>query len=159
MIGSNRNGLYYLMHKDDIVTMVEIDPVSGQITRVGTKVRRELLPPGGSMSPDDLRAWWIRRAVPAGQGMIQKILQRQGIPSPQAYLMMNCGLSLSDHYWIRPVESSLEWEDVNLFTNDFRDDIGEMQFIHGDDGYETLDLTGISVFYPISAEDSRLYRR
>jgi hypothetical protein len=86
MIGSNRNGLYYLMHKDDIVTMVEIDPVSGQITRVGTKVRRELLPPGGSMSPDDLRAWWNRRAVPARQGMIRKILQRQGIPSPQAYL-------------------------------------------------------------------------
>ena len=159
MIGSNRNGLYYLMHKDDIVTMVEIDPVSGQITRVGTKVRRELLPPGGSMSPDDLRAWWNRRAVPARQGMIRKILQRQGIPSPQAYLMMNCGLSLSDHYWIRPVESGLEWEDVNLFTNGFRDDIGEMQFAHGGDGYETLDLTGISVFYPSASTQGELRKK
>ena len=96
--------------------MVEIDPVSGLITRVGTKVRMEPFPPGGSMSPDDLRAWWIRRAVPAGQGRFRKILQRQEFPSPQAYLMMNCRLSLSDHYWIRSVESSLEWEDVNLFT-------------------------------------------
>ena len=49
MIGDSGSGLYYLLHKDDIVTMVEMDPVSGQITRVGTKVRKELLPPGGSL--------------------------------------------------------------------------------------------------------------
>lgn len=159
MIGDSGSGLYYLLHKDDIVTMVEMDPVSGQITRVGTKVRKELLPPGGSMSPDALRAWWVRRAVPARQGMIRNILQQQGIPSTQTYLMMNCGLSLSDHYWIRPVESSLGWEDVNLFTNDFRDDIGEMQFLHGDDGYETLDLTGISVFYPSASTQGELQKK
>lgn len=46
----------------------------------------------------------------------------------QEYLVKNLGLSLTDHYWIKPLDMELGWADVNLFTNDFRDPVGDMQF-------------------------------
>ncbi len=38
------------------------------------------------------------------------------------------GLSLSDHYWIKPYNKNIVWEDVNFFDNDFSDDIGDVLF-------------------------------
>ena len=117
--------LYYLMHKDDIVTIVEIDQISGSITKVASKVKKELLPLGANLSQDDLRSWWKRRAVPIQQGTIEMILKNQGISNAQSFLTRSYGLSLMDHYWIKPLDSPFCWKQVNLFTNDFRDDIGE----------------------------------
>lgn len=47
MSGEN---MYYLMHDEEIVAVVEIEEISGSITRVSSKVRKELLPPGGIFS-------------------------------------------------------------------------------------------------------------
>lgn len=147
------------MHRDDVVTMVEIDTVSGNIVKTAPKARQELLPPGGNLSQDDLRNWWNRRAVPGTQGMIQRILDRYQIPSSQYFLTMNLGLSLSDHYWIRPVDRELSWEQINLFTNDFRDDIGELQFAQGEEEEKTLDLVGTTVFYPSASTQGELRKK
>jgi hypothetical protein len=38
------------------------------------------------------------------------------------------GLSLSDHYWIRPEKSSLRWENVNYYVHEFSEDIGDALF-------------------------------
>ena len=37
-------------------------------------------------------------------------------------------LSLSDHYWVKPVGSDLAWREVNYFDNDFSDDVGDVLF-------------------------------
>jgi len=34
-------------------------------------------------------------------------------------------LSLSDSYWIKPINQKLSWSTVNFFENDFTDDVGE----------------------------------
>lgn len=44
---------YYLMHQDDVVALLSIDNISGSIVKVGKKVRKELLPPGGNLSAND----------------------------------------------------------------------------------------------------------
>lgn len=120
--------LYSLMHRDDPVCAISIDAVSGAILRVSKPVNPELLPLGGCIDPAMLRKWWQRRAVPVGQGKIQRILEQMGIATPQEYLVKNLGLSLTDHYWIKPLNMELGWKDINLFTNDFRDPVGDMQF-------------------------------
>ena len=119
---------YYLMHKDDEVVMVTIDDVTGAMLRVGPQLKPELLPLGGRKSTDELRSWWQRRAVPVSQGIIQRYLEQMGLPTPQAYLVRNLGLSLSDHYWIKHADAELTWSDVSLFSNDFRDPVGELSF-------------------------------
>ena len=120
--------LYSLMHRDDPVCAISIDTVSGVILRASRPVNPELLPLGGSIDSAMLKKWWQRRAVPVGQGKIQHILEQMGIATPQEYLVKNLGLSLTDHYWIKPLDMELGWGDINLFTNDFRDPIGDMQF-------------------------------
>lgn len=38
------------------------------------------------------------------------------------------GLSLSDHYWIRPFGTGIRWGEVNFFDNGFSYDLGDMLF-------------------------------
>lgn len=59
---------------------------------------------------------------------IRKILEQLNIATPQEYLVKNLGLSLTDHYWIKPLDADLGWSAVTLFTNVFRDPVGDMQF-------------------------------
>ena len=120
--------IYFLMHKDDVAATVTIDDVTGAMLRVAPQTQPELLPLGGRKSPDELRGWWQRRAVPVSQGIVQRYLEQMGLPTPQAYLVRNLGLSLSDHYWINPVDAALSWQDVSLFSNDFRDPVGALSF-------------------------------
>ncbi len=133
---------FVLMHRDDPVCALTIDEGSGAILRVSKPANPELLPLGGNKDAASLRAWWQRRAVPVSQGRIMQILEKVGIPSTQSYLVKNWGLSLADHYWIKPLDSPLGWEEINLFQNSFRDPVGELQF---------SDAIGASVELPQNA--------
>lgn len=120
---------FSLMHRDDPVCAITMDADSGVMLRVSRPVHPELLPLGGNMDAQKLRGWWQRRAVPVSQGKIMRILEKAGFSSTQKYLVRNWGLSLTDHYWIKPLDAELGWADVNLFTNAFRDPVGDMQFL------------------------------
>ena len=119
---------YYLMHRNDIVATLSFDEITGSILTMGRKCDANLLPPGGNRSFVDLRKWWERRAVPLSQGNIRMLLDTNRIATTQNYLLLNLGLSLTDHYWINPVDRFYRWEEVNLFTNDFKDEFGEFRF-------------------------------
>ena len=110
---------YELMHKDDAVASLQLDDLSGAILKVTPGTNPELLPLGGSQGADSLRKWWLRRAVPISQGNVAALLQQEDIPSTQSLLVQNLGLSLSDHYWIKPNGSELTWKDVSPFSNAF----------------------------------------
>jgi hypothetical protein len=148
--------MYSLMHRDDPVCAITIDPVSGAILRVSKPMHPELLPLGGCVDSATLKKWWQRRAVPIGQGKIQRILEQLGITTPQEYLVKNLGLSLTDHYWIKPLDMELGWNDINLFTNDFRDPVGEMQF--GQESGENMELP-VGAFSPSSSVQGELKKK
>lgn len=148
--------LYCFMHRDDPVCAISIDPVSGAILRVSKPMNPELLPLGGSMDSAMLKKWWKRRAVPVSQGKIQRILEQMGIATPQEYLVRNLGLSLTDHYWIKPLDMELGWKDVNLFTNDFRDPVGDMQFGRNLDVIQDLP---VDAFSPSSSTQGDLTKK
>jgi len=147
--------MFYLMHRNDPVCTVSIDPVTGAMLRVSQKKEQELLPLGGALDVQMLRKWWQRRAVPVGQGKIQRILEQMGITTPQEYLVKNLGLSLTDHYWIKPLDMALGWEDINLFTNDFRDPVGDMQF---EDSAAPIELPA-NAFSPSSSVQGELRKK
>lgn len=151
--------IYYLMHKNDVVTMIEIDEVSGSIIDVAHQIKKELLPPGGNLNKADLKSWWKRRAVPAEQAHIKELLLQKGLSTTQAYLTQNLGLSLSDHYWIKPVQSELAWEDVNLFSNNFKDEINELDFSDLRNKDKKIDLREQTTFYPSASVQGELQKK
>lgn len=148
--------MYSLMHRDEPVCAITIDTVSGAIIRVSRPVNPELLPLGGCIDSAALKKWWQHRAVPIGQGKIQRILEQLGITTPQEYLVRNLGLSLTDHYWIKPLDMELGWGDINLFTNDFRDPVGDMQL--GQDVNEILELPA-NAFSPSASVQGELRKK
>lgn len=158
--GMNSVREYYLMHRNDIVTTLSIDESNGYIIRVGESGDYRLLPLGGRMSQEHLKRWWQQRAVPVNQGNIKMQLRENHIPTPQNLLLSNLGLSLTDHYWVNPVDKMYEWSDVNLFTNDFKDEIGEFQFKDSlSDGNLLLNLRNKTVFYPSASLQGELQKK
>ncbi|MBR5136799.1 MAG: excisionase [Clostridia bacterium] len=147
---------YVLMHRDEGVCVLVIDEISGAILRVSRLINLHLVPLGGKIDVAMLKKWWQRRAVPIGQGKIQRILERLGIATPQGYLVKNLGLSLTDHYWIKPIDMELGWKDINLFTNDFKDPVGDMQF--GQLEENVLDLQA-NTFSPSSSLQGELRKK
>lgn len=119
---------FFLMHKNDAVTVLNIDVDSGTIIQTAKHVVPELLPLGGRLSEKELRKWWNRRAIPSGRIGVETLLSQFKMQSVGSLLVRNLALSLTDHYWIKPYDSDLTWEQVNLYENDFFDIVGAFQF-------------------------------
>ena len=66
-----------------------------------------------------LNAWFTGRGIPHNRRDVDCLLQNLGVRSSEELLNKAYALSLSDQYWLKEEGSSLEWETVNFFTNDF----------------------------------------
>ena len=135
---------YTLMHKEIPVVDIELDDASGAITRVDDVHNAAHIPIGIAYKNDildrkALNKWWYGRSIPASRQGIQQALAILRIGSTQELIDKSYGLSLSDQYWIKEKGSSLEWAEINFFTNDFSRDIGDILF-GGHSSSEKIDL-------------------
>jgi hypothetical protein len=121
------------MHKSIEVADVEIDESAVAVVNIGTVHNPEHIPLGvrtlkGGIDRDELNDWLRGRSIPASRSGIWDLYTRLGRNSTE-YLILKCyALSLSDHYWVRPKGSGLDWADINFFQNGFSKDVGEMLF-------------------------------
>ena len=63
--------------------------------------------------------WFRGRGIPSWRKDLEKLLDKLGVSSSVELLNKSYGLSLSDQYWLKDVNSAIKWEDINFFTNDF----------------------------------------
>ena len=124
---------YTLMHKDIPVVEIALDDGGTKITRVGELYHGEDLPVGVPITWDKadraaLNAWWTDRFIPSARSGLVDALSQLGFPNPQQVISRNLGLSLSDHYWVKPASSNLSWHNVNFFENPFSEDVGDSLF-------------------------------
>lgn len=128
---------FILMNKNTPVLKLEIDE-KGNIHKVVEKICPEYLPIGFSkeyLNKSMLNDWWSGRCIPASRDGLQEALASMNLSTPNELIAKNFGLSLSDQYWMKPVNSHLKWKEINFFTNDFSDDVGEALIsgeFHGD---------------------------
>lgn len=114
---------YLLMRKDEAVTICEITDNGTMIAYAENYRNPELAPLEYRASKDHIARWWKSRQIPIGQGRVEEMLRQRGLAAPGEFLIRNLGLSLTDYYWMKPVDSALRWADVNLYDNDFRENI------------------------------------
>jgi hypothetical protein len=155
---TDRLAKYTLMHGTVPVAGLELDRETGFIQKLGGIAAPEHLPVGvsrkkGLADRGALNAWWADRAIPMSRTGIHKALDTLGLASPGTLLLRCCGLSLSDHYWLRPENSDLSWERINFYQNAFSDDIGDVLF--GAD----RDAGSLDYFSPDSSCDGNLKKR
>lgn len=79
---------------------------------------------GGSINRADLNEWWIDRSIPYSRDGLYRVLMDLNLSNTQSLLDKSFGLSLSDQYWICPIDSGLTWNDVNFFDKSFSEDMG-----------------------------------
>lgn len=63
--------------------------------------------------------WFRSRGIPSWRKDLEKLLDKLGVSSSDELLNKSYGLSLSDQYWLKKINSDVKWEDINFFTNDF----------------------------------------
>ena len=115
---------YYLMWKNEIITLLQFDD-NGKLTAYSRNISEsamDIAPLAYRSTPEKwLYKWWEERSIPVTRDQLKKVLSGAGFSTPEQYLIKNLGLSLTDYYWIKPVDSNLTWNKVNLFDNDFHD--------------------------------------
>jgi hypothetical protein len=132
---------YILMHGKIPVAEIEVFEETSAILKIGEVFAPEHIPVGidfinGKINRGDLNAWWSGRAIPASRQNFREAMQELGVTSAEKLLTKCFGLSLSDQYWVNPIDKPLEWEKINFFDNSFSKDVGNALFgmnIQGDE--------------------------
>lgn len=113
---------YILMHKDIPITFLSFSETGDILYCAEKKINKEHIPVICSEGNVSIEAWWKERAIPHTRSNLSAMLKAKGYSLPEKYLLNNLGLSLTDCYWVKPLDVDLSWKDVNLFTNPFKDD-------------------------------------
>ena len=148
-----------LMHKNIEVAELIIAESAVAITDILTIHNPEHIPLGvldlkGRVDLGELNDWLKGRSIPASRSGVWNLYTSLGRNSTE-YLILKCyGLSLSDHYWIRPAGSGLVWADINFFQHDFSRDVGEMLF-----GRAPADRSNINLVSPDNTLDGWLRKK
>lgn len=120
---------YTLMHKNHKVMELTISQDCTQILHIGEIYDHQRIPVGLRIPlRTTLNNWWHRRAIPASRSGLSQALRSLHLHAPEELLTKCFGLSLSDQYWVKPVDEDMTWEQVNFFDNDFSEDVGNILF-------------------------------
>lgn len=123
---------YFLMHKTVEVAELTIDELHGGISSIDKVHNSEHFPVGvftkGKADRKELNDWWSGRSIPASRAGLTEALEKIGERDIMAVVLKGYGLSLSDHYWIKPEGTDIQWEQVNFFDHDFSEDMGNLLF-------------------------------
>lgn len=123
---------YVLMHKKIEVAELTIDETHGGISSVNKIYNPEHFPLGvydkEKADRKKLNDWWKGRSIPASRNGLRETLDKLGESDIMSIVLKSYGLSLSDHYWVKPEGQGIEWEDVNYFDNEFSEDMGNLLF-------------------------------
>jgi len=76
----------------------------------------------------NLTAFLEHRKAPKHRKHIQELLTRYGCDDLEGFLQVTHALSLNDTFWVKPVDSTLQWNDVSLYRNEFNQLISEAAF-------------------------------
>ncbi|MBR5968772.1 MAG: HipA domain-containing protein [Lachnospiraceae bacterium] len=107
---------YLLKHKNHTCGLILIDADDGKLLRF-TATDSSRTPFLGNATLPLMKKWWEARAVPGSRKMMLERIRQAGCENQYEYLAKNLGLSLTDAWWICPVEETLRWEDVNFFKD------------------------------------------
>lgn len=120
--------LYFLMHKNIEVALLKIDETGKATLFRSIPENKEHFPVGAKLNDFKFSEWWKNRYIPDNRDGLKRALENANYQSVGNALVDNLALSLNDCYWIKPIDSNLTWEEVNLYKNDFEDRIGESLF-------------------------------
>lgn len=118
-----------LMNKNNPVLSLEYDSATSVFTKIYNIYNIDYAPyiiksyydseTNDSILRRILSDWFKGRGIPSWRDKLDLLLHRLNINAPSDLLDKAFGLSLSDQYWIKPVDLNVLYDDINFFDNDF----------------------------------------
>lgn len=116
-----------LMNKNKEVLLAEYDSATGVFTNVydiydinyAPLILKDIYINNDTSFRTILSTWFKDRGIPAWRDKLDLLLHRLNISAPCELLDKAFGLSLSDQYWLKPIDTNIKYEDINFFDNDF----------------------------------------
>ena len=119
-----------LMNKNTEVLLTEYDSASSTFTKIYEVYNIEYAPYilknlynekdfNDNSFRINLSKWFQGRGIPSWRDKLDILLHRLNIIAPSELLDKYFGLSLSDQYWLKPINTSISYDDINFFDNDF----------------------------------------
>lgn len=99
-----------------------------------------------------ITSWFRGRGIPSWRDGLDDFLDNVGIKNKDILLNKAFGLSLSDQYWLNPVEKQMDWHDINFFMNDFN----SQDFIDASFENKILIKDNINLYTPNNTSDGML---
>lgn len=106
---------YILMHKDDACGVLTFDETDGKIISYRDNGTGKS-PYMGNCDLAKIKKWWEMRAVPASRTIIQDIIKNTDCINSEIYLAKNLALSMTDSYWVCPVDFELKYDQVKFYN-------------------------------------------
>ena len=139
---------YQLMCQDIPVVGFAVNDTTGQIVSDLHIDNREYLPLSvlySDSSRGALQKWLDNRSVSANRQDIAAMLAAYHVETASALSFKSLGLNLSDQYWFKPEGADFGWRDVNLFENEFSEQV-----------FRTMADTGKPSYTPDSSSNGDL---
>ena len=120
---------YYLMNKNNRLMLFQVvsDGLTQYCDEIESYVDYELFPP----SFDGIEDWIDKRNCAKHKKHLRQWLKEWHLDNITGFIDITRGLGLNDSLWICPAASSLTWEQVNLYRNDFTDVTAQTAFARG----------------------------
>ena len=122
---------YYLMNKNKKLMLFSVlfDDTMGEYDckEIERYVEQEELPPKFS----DIYTWITNRNYAKHKEHLQKWLKEWQLDNISGFIDMTHALSLNDSLWVKPADSELSWESMNLYNNEFTDVVSKTAFERG----------------------------
>ena len=114
---------YFLMNKNIEVAKIEFDNENQRVVDILEIYNLEYAPlecfENEVITPITVTEWFRGRGIPSWRDGIDDFLDNMGIRNKDILLNKAFGLSLSDQYWLNPINMPMCWEDINFFEHDF----------------------------------------
>lgn len=148
-----------LMNKNKEVLIAEYQLSLGVFTDVYNVIDMAFAPiilNNAYQSNEDLKValseWFKGRGIPSWRDDLDLLLAKLNISTPTELLDKALGLSLSDQYWVKPIDSEIEYKDINFFEHDFEDS----EFTNATFSNTLQSNNKISLISPNNTTDGRL---
>lgn len=118
---------FYLMNKDNKLLNFTCDNSPLGVNFEEKESYSEIRPYGY----EGIGQWISQRQAPKHRQYIADLLRMCGCYNLDGFIRVTHALSLNDTFWIKPVSSQLQWENVSLYQKQFDETIAKIAFEGG----------------------------
>ena len=108
-----------LMNKNTPVLEAEYMSGVGVFTNIYALYNTDYMPYRLCVSCVELSEWFKNRGIPSYRYRLDLLMHRLNVHAPSELLDKAFGLSLSDQYWLKPIDLDISYDKINFFENDF----------------------------------------